>query len=289
MTKEPSPENENFGADHRGDGSLPRFGEQDQGSKPWGEGSNSQPDGQSSGYGQQYGGEYGQQQPRYGQNDPQGTYGQNESHGAYGQNDPQGSGYQGQSYGSGSSSAGYYGNQGDGQYQRPGSEGYGNGSNGYGEQAPYGGAPSQYGSQPGQQPQYQPQGYGQPQYQQYPTSQAERPNGWGMGLAALICGIGSLVLCWLVFPGLAGIVAIILGIVAIKKLGKTPGAGKAMPIIGIIVGAIGVIVSVVFLIFYAFSFSIANEAAKECGGFSNATSSSYDQCIDDYVNSHYGN
>lgn len=271
MTKEPSPENENMESGNGGEGSVPRFCEQDQGSKPWGEGSTAQPDGQSSGYGQQYGDGCGAQQPRYGQNEPQGQ------------------GYPGQSYGGQNSSAGYYGQQADGQYQRPGADGYGYGSNGYGEQAPYGGSSSQYEANPGQQPQYQPQGYGQPQYQQYPTSQAERPNGWGMGLAALICGIGSLVLCWLVLPGLAGIVAIILGIVAIKKLGKTPGAGKAMPIIGIIVGAVGVIVSVIFLIFYAFSFSIANEAAKECGGFSNATSSSYDQCIDDYVNNHYGN
>lgn len=105
----------------------------------------------------------------------------------------------------------------------------------------------------------------------------------------MICGIGSLVLCWLVFPALAGIVAIILGIVAIKKLGKTPGAGKAMPIVGIILGAIGAIVSVIFLIFWIFSFSIANEAAQNCGGYGNANSSSYQQCIDDYIANQAGN
>lgn len=138
----------------------------------------------------------------------------------------------------------------------------------------------------GQSPYYQ-GGYGQPSYQQYPSRPGDHPNGWGMGLAALICGIVSVVLCWLVLPGLAGVVAIILGIVAIKKLGRTPGAGKAMPIVGIILGSIGVILSLIVGIIFAIGLSAANEAAQHCGGFGSADSVEFQQCVDSYIESKY--
>ncbi|MCT1367557.1 DUF4190 domain-containing protein [Kocuria massiliensis] len=295
MTKDPSSDNENLDAENGGGSSVPRYGERSHDSKPWDAEREGQAEGTSSFGQQQYGqsGAYQSDQPRYGHNDSSQQSYQAGTYGSYGDSSAQDGSYGG--YGSTSPQNGQQHDGGAPQYAQPGAYGtgadsYGNQSNANGTPGYYGGSPRPYDSYQGQQAQYSGNGYGQPQYQQqYPTSQPQRPNGWGMGLAAMICGIGSLVLCWLVFPALAGIVAIILGIVAIKKLGKTPGAGKAMPIVGIILGAIGAIVSVIFLIFWIFSFSIANEAAQNCGGYGNANSSSYQQCIDDYIANQAGN
>ena len=155
--------------------------------------------------------------------------------------------------------------------------------------APREGSPADQGP-----PQYNPQNSGYqtaPSYQggqtagyqnQYGGQPAGRPAGWGMGLASLICGIVGLVLSWLVVPGLAAIVAIILGIVAIRKLKRTPGAGKAMPIVGIVLGALGTIAAIITAIFWAIAFSIGMDAYNECGHLQDDRAA-YEQCINDFA------
>jgi uncharacterized membrane protein len=82
-----------------------------------------------------------------------------------------------------------------------------------------------------------------------------QPN--GMATASLVLGICSIVLCWLWFIAIiAGILAIIFGIVAKNKIKENPaltgeGAAKA----GIITGIIGValIVLVIIMVFVVFA------------------------------------
>ncbi|MCP3425925.1 DUF4190 domain-containing protein [Rothia sp. AR01] len=144
-------------------------------------------------------------------------------------------------------------------------------------------------------PQYNPQNSGHdaaPSYQgqaagyndQYGGQKPGRPAGWGLGLASLICGIVGLVFSWLVVPGIAAIVAIILGIVAIRKLKKTPGAGKAMPIVGIITGALGTIAAIVVAILSAVLFSYGMDAYEQCSHLQ-SDNAAFEQCLDDYANS----
>ncbi|WP_129657916.1 DUF4190 domain-containing protein [Rothia uropygialis] len=229
--------------------------------------------------------------PRFGQRDPQSSDGihSNGGHEATGEQ-PQYGNYpsHGSSVGRQPDDGNRYGQQERGYQPLP----HDNGQQPYNDQ--YNGQP-RYGAPNNQaypmndsgQPQYQPNNYGRPNYQQYPSRVGERPNGWGMGLAALICGIASVVLCWLVLPGIAGIVAIVLGIVAVRKLGKTQGASKAMPIIGIVLGAIGVILSVIVGVLFAIGLSVANDAAQQCGGYSSANSAEFEQCVDSYIQSNY--
>lgn len=69
-----------------------------------------------------------------------------------------------------------------------------------------------------------------------------KSNSNGMAIAAMVCGIASLVLCWLSFVGLAtGIVGLVLSVMARKKVAGSNGmvtAGLVCSIIGIVLGGI---------------------------------------------------
>lgn len=256
--------------------------------------SNQRPEDQSSQDGQQ---PYGQQssygQPSYGQqNDGQSTAGSS-SMPTYGQQSPsEQSSTEQTSYGQTS-----YGQQTSGSYGQTsyGQNGYG--QNGYGQQDSYG---QQSGSSYGQ-GSYGQQGYGdQSQSGSYPASYGgqqygsqpspvygqpgtpQRPNGWGMGLTSMILGIISVVLCWLLLPGVGGVVAIVLGILAVRKLSLTPGSGKGMPITGIITGAIGILLTVVLGFGYLMTYNMVKEIEEKCGPIKD--SAAYEQCLDDYTN-----
>jgi hypothetical protein len=112
--------------------------------------------------------------------------------------------------------------------------------------APQYGAP-QYGPPSG--PQYGAPQYGAPQYGQYPQQGAYAPGGqWaqapktnGLAIASLCTSLGGFVTV-----GLAGVVGLILGIVALKKIGTSGDGGKGLAIAGIVVGAL----MTVFFLFY---------------------------------------
>lgn len=86
--------------------------------------------------------------------------------------------------------------------------------------APYGQQP--YGQQPYGQPYGQQQAYGSPP----PSSGTD-----GFAIAALVTGILGM-----------GIVAIVLGIVALNRINRSGQDGKGLAIAGIVLGAIGVVV-----------------------------------------------
>ena len=188
-----------------------------------------------------------------------------------------------------------------------------NGQNPYGEN-PYGGG--QYGTNPaGGHPegvsnygdytapeQLQPDytrgepghaGYGMAggNYNQPPTSygyEAAPPQqNNGVALAAMILGILSLLGLLFLFPGLIlGVIALILGIVGVKKANSIigPGSRKGMAISGIVMGAIATILSALMLIF---GISVAKQLLDDgvmeaCEQFQ-GDNEQYQSCIEDEI------
>ena len=86
--------------------------------------------------------------------------------------------------------------------------------------------------------------YGQPQT--YGETQP-RP-GSGMAITALVLGVLALLTCWTVVGGiLLGLVAVVLGIVALSKIKRGRASGKPMAIIGIITGALALLAAVALI------------------------------------------
>lgn len=89
-------------------------------------------------------------------------------------------------------------------------------------------------------------GYGQPAPQ---TSN-------GVGIAALVVGIVSLFVWWIPFLGLVvAVVAVVLGIVGIRKASRGAASNKGMAIAGLVTGALGLVASLIITIFFVGIFS----------------------------------
>ncbi len=93
----------------------------------------------------------------------------------------------------------------------------------------------------------------------------------GMAIGALVTGILSLPLLLLFgFGALLGVVAVILGIIALRRAGRYGGQGRGQAIGGIVTGAISVVLGIVFIIFFvSFGSGIYNEMERcleETGG-----------------------
>lgn len=131
----------------------------------------------------------------------------------------------------------------------------------------------QYGQPPYDQPQYDQPQYGQGQ--QYGQSYGQAPYGQGYGqqyppppygppgygglqgpptngkaTAALVTGIGSLVLSWCCGFGLVGIVAVVLGIKARQEVRDSNGqqTGDGLALGGIVTGAVAVVIGLAALV-----------------------------------------
>ena len=135
------------------------------------------------------------------------------------------------------------------------------------QENPYGTPPPPNPYQPNQQPPYQ-QPYDQPQYQQpqyqqpYPPYGAPQPSGYpppyqvtppndGLGLAAMIIGIVSLVLSCGYGIGLLGApAALIMGRISMKRIDRSQGTlgGRGMALAGFILGIIGTVLLVLAII-----------------------------------------
>ncbi|MFE0644737.1 DUF4190 domain-containing protein [Streptomyces sp. NPDC058877] len=124
----------------------------------------------------------------------------------------------------------------------PGAYGYpadASGGYGYPPAAPAPAAPG-YGYPGYGQPGYGQPGYGQPGWQQPPSN--------GMGTAAMVIGIVAVAgFCLYGLGGILGILAVIFGIIGLKKAGRGEATNRGMAIAGIVLGAIGIVVSAVFL------------------------------------------
>ena len=85
-----------------------------------------------------------------------------------------------------------------------------------------------------------------PTYSEPPVSPV--PVSSGSGVAAMVCGIIALILCWVPFIGLVfGIVAMVLGGKGMRTL---PQGKKGMAIAGFVMGIIGLVVGVIILIIW---------------------------------------
>jgi len=126
--------------------------------------------------------------------------------------------------------------------------------------APYSGGPTD------------PSAYG---YQQDPRSQKK-----GLAITALVLGILSLPAILTVFGGiLLGLVAIILGIVAIRGAGKGKNGGKGLAIAGLVTGAIGLLVSAAILAFVGtVLFGEDGQRLQDCISQANGDSAAEQQC-----------
>ncbi|WP_327373880.1 DUF4190 domain-containing protein [Streptomyces sp. NBC_01216] len=85
-------------------------------------------------------------------------------------------------------------------------------------------------------------GYGQPGWQQQPSN--------GMGTASMVLGIVATAgFCLYGLGAILGILALIFGVIGLKKAGRGEATNRGMAIAGIVLGAIGTLVSAVFLAF----------------------------------------
>ncbi len=76
-----------------------------------------------------------------------------------------------------------------------------------------------------------------------------------MAVAAMVTGIVSLVTFWLCGLGaVLGLVAVVLGIIALSKANKTPArTGRGQAIAGIATGGVALVITIAFLAFFVFA------------------------------------
>lgn len=88
---------------------------------------------------------------------------------------------------------------------------------------------------------YEPSGaYNPPRYEDYPPPQ--RP-GSGLAITALVLGIIGLLGSWFVLGAGLGIIAIIVGAIALARIKGGRASGRGMAITGIVLGVISVLVA----------------------------------------------
>jgi len=114
--------------------------------------------------------------------------------------------------------------------------------------------PGEFIPAPQQAPAYNMQG-GYPGYQPTPSS--------ALAIASLILGVIGLLSGWLIFGGALGLVGVILGIVALVKVKNGTASGKGMAIVGIVTGALGMIVAVVVLILGMIGLGMLGDCAEK--------------------------
>lgn len=106
--------------------------------------------------------------------------------------------------------------------------------------------PSQPAPPPGFAPQSPPYGYTPQQTIIYGNQ------GNGIGVAAGVCGIIAVALCWIPFVDYVSIVlgalAIIFGVIGVRRANQFGGAGKGMAVTGIVCGIVGLAIAFIFLL-----------------------------------------
>ncbi|HWC21242.1 MAG TPA: DUF4190 domain-containing protein [Flexivirga sp.] len=129
-----------------------------------------------------------------------------------------------------------YAQQGQSAYGPEGYPQYGQQPQGY-SQPGYG--QSQYGQQPyppyGQQSPYGAPGTPYTAYQPKPTN--------GLAIAAFVTSLAGFVFCFV-----AGIVAIVLGVLGLNRSKEIGGVGRGMSIAGIVIGAVQVVASIGYIV-----------------------------------------
>lgn len=125
-----------------------------------------------------------------------------------------------------------------------------------------------------------PAGPGAPQAQQ-----ARQPRN-GFGVTALVLGILALVLCWTVLGGIIlGVLALIFGIVGLVRANRGEATNKGMSISGIVTGAIGLVVGIIFAVAVGSFLSLFGQQIsdfQDCVNQANGDQAQIMQCRQQY-------
>ncbi|MGW5423557.1 DUF4190 domain-containing protein [Streptomyces sp. NPDC003943] len=106
-------------------------------------------------------------------------------------------------------------------------------------------------------PSYGAGAYGQPGYGQPGWGQPAPSN--GMGTAAMVLGIIAVAgFCLWGFGALLGILALIFGIIGLKKAGRGEATNRGMAIAGVVLGAVGILIGAAFLALMIWSINHAD-------------------------------
>jgi hypothetical protein len=133
-------------------------------------------------------------------------------------------------------------------------------------QPPYGQPQYPQPSYGDQQPYGEPQPYGQPQYGQQPYGQqpyGQPQQSKGLAITALVLGILALLSSWFFVGGALGLIAIVIGIIAVMQASKGKAGGKGMAITGVILGVVSVLITAAVL---AFTVWFVNEVGESSFG-----------------------
>jgi heme/copper-type cytochrome/quinol oxidase subunit 2 len=110
----------------------------------------------------------------------------------------------------------------------------------------------------------------------------------GFGVAALVLGILAIVLCWTGIGGIVlGILALIFGILGVRRANRREATNKGVAISGIVTGAIGLVVGIIFTILWVTAFSIFGNAVQnyqDCVNQANGDQAQVQQCFQQYKN-----
>lgn len=145
-----------------------------------------------------------------------------------------------------------------------------------------------YDPQPGQPGQpSQPGQPGQPGQPSHPYGAAPgdnhgrpRPQGKGLAIAALVLGVLALLTCWTIVGGLLlGLLALVLGLVALGRARKGRAAGKGLAIAGVALGVVGAgIAGVLLAAGLSFLDSPAARELQECLQRAGGDQAAVDRC-----------
>jgi len=122
-------------------------------------------------------------------------------------------------------------------------------------------------------------------YPSYSSSQPEaRPLGSGMAIASLVLGILALVTFWTIFGGiLLGLIAIVLGVIALGRVRKGRAAGRGLAIAGVVLGTLGLLLSLAFVALTVWVFnSSGGSNLTECLADAGNDQVKIEKCQDDF-------
>ncbi|MDD9205083.1 DUF4190 domain-containing protein, partial [Georgenia sp. 10Sc9-8] len=163
-----------------------------------------------------------------------------------------------------------------------------------GDQGDYRGSAPQYGS--GQQGGYQQPGHQQPGYgssygapgQYGPGGPYQEQPRNGLGIAALVVGIVSLLVAWLPFIGLisvlGGVVGIVLGAMGLKRVGRGEATNRGTAVAGIVVSVVAILLAIAATVFGSYWISqvmpeLFGEEFQQCVESAGNSQEELEQCL----------
>ena len=94
-----------------------------------------------------------------------------------------------------------------------------------------------------------------------------------MAITGMILGILSIVFCWIPILGLVlAIIGLILGVKGLNNAKQMEGKGKGMGIAGVSCGSVGIVLSIIYTIFWIFTVLIVKETINAYDTYTNRNS-----------------